>query len=154
MALHTRYLRRAAVKRPVLTRNSEPACMRVYPRYTGEVHTREGGEGRRRKRKFSWQSASVVTESDVHWSAARGAENHRHERRNLRSHHPCMQMPWPWGMPPSSPSPDLSLSSRTDYPLPPSARTGDFSSSYGPPARLQRARTFIGLPRILQPIVD
>jgi len=46
MALHTRYLRRAAVKRPVLTRNSGPTCMRVYPRYTGdEAHTRGGGEG-------------------------------------------------------------------------------------------------------------
>ena len=116
------------------------ACLSAVHRRWG-THARKR---RRRKRKFSWQSASVVTESDVRWSAARGAENHRHERRNLRSHHPCMQMPWPWGMPP----PDLSLSSRPDYLRSLSCKQGT-SHLIGSPTSSK-----FYWPAILQSIVD
>ena len=107
------------------------ACLSAVHRRWG-THARKR---RRRKRKFSWQSALVVTESDVHWSAARGAENHRHERRNLRSHHPCMQMPWPWGMPLRS----LPFFASWLSPVPFRANRGLLISS-----DLQQAQTFIG----------
>lgn len=135
---------RAAVKRPVLTRNSGPACMRVYPRYTGdEVHTRRGGEGgeeggggrggsfraassgRDQERRPSECNArraiamsAVIYEAIILVCRCRGRE----------------------GCPLVSP---LLRSFRS------LDRTGGLLIvAYGPPAQLRRARTFIGLHRL------
>lgn len=95
------------------TRNSptpSSSCVHhvwVYPWY----RSRHGTYAKRRKFFVAAQRADRDQERRASESAtrecasgqARGTESHRHERRNLRSHHPCMQMRWPWGMPPVSP---------------------------------------------------
>ena len=135
MALRTRYLRRRGRKATCpYTEHGTGVYARMFIR-GDEVHTRGGAVsfGRDRERRALECSA-------------RGAENHRHERRNLRSHHPCMQMPWPVR---DASLPDLSLSSRPDYLRSLSAQAGELLIvAYGPPARLQPAQTFIGPPRL------
>lgn len=153
MALHTRYLRRAAVKRPVLTRNSGPACMRVYPQCTGAmvVHTRGGGE-EGRGGSFRGSQPSVVTESDVRRSAARAERRVIYGAISLVCR--CRDCE---GCPPISP-----FLRGPDYPPSPSPsavprreRRTPLIVAHGPTAQLRRARSFIRLaPAILQPIMD
>lgn len=126
MALHTRYLRPRGRKATCpYTELGTSVFIRGTPtmRCTREEEAKEEEEEEEKEEEEVFVAASsVVTKSDVRRSAARGVENHRHERRNLRSHHPCMQMPRPWGMPPY-----LSLSSCLSFSRP---NREDFSSSH------------------------
>lgn len=60
-----------------------------------EVHTREEEVKEEEEEVFVAVSFGRDRERRASECSARGTESHRHERRNLRSHHPCMQMPRP-----------------------------------------------------------
>lgn len=113
------------------------ACLSAVPARRCGIHAR-----RRREGSFvaqPSQRARVVTESDVR----RSAESHRHERRNLRSHHPCMQMPRSWEILLS-----LSLSILSSNPPLTRGKKRKMGGELGRLAHtdLPRSRAFIGLP--------